>query len=94
MDLLKSFLKKFEGLKDPKEDRENISKALSTLLGVEVSPDYLYIKDKTVFFSGKSALKNEIYLRRDEVVNKINETLLPAEKSSEASKKPWDINFN
>jgi hypothetical protein len=72
---LSSYLEKFKNLKDPKEDKIIICRLISETAGVEVKEKEIKIQNKTLFIQGSMLSKNRIFLQKEAVLKKINESL-------------------
>ncbi len=73
MNFLGDFLEKFKNIRDPKKDRECVSEVVTEVLGVPVSEKEIQIKDKEIILSLSPILKNEVFLRKNEILKKLQE---------------------
>lgn len=73
---ISTFLARFKHLKNPKIEREEISKVLGECLGFEITPDLVSLKNNIIHFGGSSLLKTEIYLKK-EIILKTLENKFP-----------------
>jgi hypothetical protein len=72
---LSSYLEKFKKLKDPKEDKIIICRIMSETAGVEVGENEIKIQNGTLFIQGSLLSKNRVFLQKEELIKKINESL-------------------
>ena len=71
---LSSYLEKFKNLKDPKEDKVVIANILSEEVGVNILVSEITIQKGTIFISGSALLKSRVFMKKEEIVKRINET--------------------
>ncbi len=70
---VKDFLNKFNDLK-PKDDilKEEISNIIFLLLNIKIEKKYINIKNNSIYIKTSNIIKNEIFFKKSEILNKIN----------------------
>ena len=82
MDHVNLFLRKFKRVAPPhKEVRENFSKICQEILGRRITPLEIRVSNKTLYIDTTPFLKNEIYLHKKTLLDRLNENL-DADKST------------
>lgn len=74
---VKDLLQRFDRLLLSEESkRESVRKAVSEVLKTEISPDKVRIKGSVVYLDLKPIYKNEIFLRQEEILKKLDTAFL------------------
>lgn len=73
---IKDLLGRFDKLLLSGEGRVNsVREAISGVIGVEINPKDITIKNNTIYLNIKSIYKNEILLKQELIFSKLQETL-------------------
>ena len=73
---IKDLLNRFREILLGEEDKkEAIRKILSSVLGIEIKPEDIKIKNGTLYLNIKPIYKNEILLKETEIFSKLKEVL-------------------
>lgn len=72
MDHLKKFLEKFSKIRDPKEDRLIISKILSDIANINVSPDSFEVTSGFVRINTHPLVKTQIKLNWEQIKKELD----------------------
>lgn len=76
MNNLGDYLKKFEVfLEGPKAEKEAILKAIKSASGLDVTDSEIEVKDGTVYINASPAVKNELFMYRKKIIEKLEESL-------------------
>jgi len=73
---LSTYLEKFKNLKDPKDDKTLISKAIQEVADIIIKEEDITLERETLFVRGNSLTKNRIFLMKDAILLKSNEFLV------------------
>lgn len=69
------FLSKFKIIRNPAENRQVIVSVIKEVTGLSISPDTVKIQKRSVFLQIHPAQKNIIYIKKEELLTKIQATL-------------------
>ena len=72
---LSSYLEKFKKLKDPKENKAIICRAIFEISGVEIKEEHLTLQKETVFIKADSLSKSRIFLCKEKIIECANKHL-------------------
>ena len=72
MQILSSFLEKFKNLKDPKQDRVDLSDIISSLVGEEINESLINEKNGIIFLQISPMLKTQIFLNKQKIIEILN----------------------
>jgi len=76
MKTINSFLKRFEKIKVPNDSvRKEFKKIILKRFSFELSFRKIKVQNNKIYFSAPAVLKNEIFLHKKEILEKINKDL-------------------
>jgi len=74
---ISGFLEKFRKFDADKTlQRENIAKNLEKILGINIPSKNLTIKNKVLYVQGSPALKQEIFLKKQQLIQEIGSEIV------------------
>lgn len=76
MDLISSFFKRYNNIEPPERFvKEAIQEVLQEVFNVVIQPEHISLSKSTAFIEMSGPLKNEIFLRKQELLERINTKL-------------------
>ncbi len=72
MQILSSFLERFKNLKDPKQDRINLSNIISSLIGEEINESCINEKNGIIFLQISPMIKTQVFLNKQKIIEILN----------------------
>lgn len=68
---ISSFLDKYKGLRDPKEERVKVANIISKEIGFDIDQSVLNIKKGVLFFKTDSYLKSEVFILKEKLLDEL-----------------------
>lgn len=73
MDLISSFFKRYSNIEPPERFvKEVVQEVVKEVFNVEINPEHISLSKSTVFIETSGPLKNEIFFRKKELLERIN----------------------
>ncbi|MEI6478963.1 MAG: hypothetical protein WCO18_01580, partial [bacterium] len=63
----------FKNLKDPKQDRVDIARIISEVIGEEINESLVNEKNGIIFLQISPMSKTQIFMKKDKIINTLNE---------------------